>query len=387
MKSIYAAIAWIGLLLGPLTAAQAQQPVVLPNTFTRALHSNVNGADYQLTIVLPPGYDKAPDKRYPALYVMDGNHWAQLLAVLLPRFVAKAGYPPIIVVGVDYPGATGRYQDYGPVSQRYFPVPQNRGAANMMRVMKEEIIPLIDKSYRTDPQNRGIGGHSMGGFFTAYALLHAADTFNRFWISSPSLFYDDEVLFKDFESFRRQRITQPLYVFTDTGGDELPAMRNALDRFGQQALAAHPDKIVLDSLVVPGTDHATVVPSVFAPALEHLFHYRRPITAMPADLLRFAGQYRLASGTVMTFVTDGNSLFFRDSTVDYETGSLVRMSASAPNRFYQRGSSREFEFLVLPGGPSQVLVVDTATGEVAEAARVASQEHPLPGTKVPTGVP
>lgn len=387
MKGIYAAVAWIAILLGAPAAAQAQQPVVLANTSQQVLHSKINGVDYQLTVVLPPDYGKASGKRYPTLYVMDGNRWAQLLAVLLPRLVASADYPPIIVVGVDYPGASGRYQDYGPVSQRYFKVPQNRGAANYLRVMKEEIIPLVDNAYRTDPQSRGIGGHSMGGFFTAYAALHATDTFNRFWISSPSLFYDDEILFKDFEGFRKQRVAKPFYVFTDVGGDELPAMRNALERFSQKLVEAQPGKVVLDTLVVPGADHATVVPSVLAPALEHLYNYRPRIISAPADLLRFAGLYKLASGTVITLVTDGDGLFFRDSTVDYETGSLVRLLASAPSRFYQRGSAREFEFPKGPGVPGVVKVIDTGTGEVAEAARLASQEHQQTDVKVSTGLP
>lgn len=390
MIKIVAAIVGAALIFAPIaTEAQepaADAPVTLENTVVRALHSKINGVDYQLTVVLPPNYDKAAGKRYPTLYVMDGNRWAQLLAVVLPRFVANASYPPIIVVGVDYPGKTGRYQDYGPLSQRYFPVPQNRGAANFMRVMKEEIVPLIDRTYRTDPKERGIGGHSMGGFFAAYSLLHAADTFNRFWISSPSLFYDDEVLFKDFGGFHGQTIDRPLFVFTDVGGDELPMMRNVLTRFGQQAVAAHPDRVVLESLVVPNTDHATVVPAVLAPMLEHLFQHRRKVIPLPTDLIRFAGQYKLPSGTVLTFVTDGESLHFRDTTVDFETGSLLPLTAAQPNRFFRRGSATEFEFPAASGKAGLVWVINRDTGEVVKAVRQTPRDD-LPVDKVEVGQP
>lgn len=376
MTRFHTAIVSMALLFClPATVARGQQPVVLNGAFTQALHSTINGVDYQLTIVLPPGYERMTDKRYPALYVMDGNRWSQLLAVIYPRLMANAGYPPIIFIGVDYPGKTGRYQDYGPVSQRYFPVPRNRGAANFMRVMKDEIIPLVDRTYRTDPRERGIGGHSMGGFFTAYSLLHAADTFNRFWVSSPSLFYDDEVLFKDFKAFRRQKIGRPLYVYTNVGGDELPAMRSALERFGDKLVEAQPGRIVLDRLVVPGADHATTAFSALAPALEHLFDYRPRILPLPADMVRFSGQYQLPAGTVITFITDGSGLLFRDSSVEYETGSLVPLFASAPNRFYRRGLPDEYEF---PSGseiPQRVRVINRATGEVIEAVRRAPQDR------------
>lgn len=386
MARFFRAISAAALMMSLPVSAHAQQHVTLENTSVVPLHSQINGVDYQLTVVLPPGYDDAPQKHYPTLYVMDGKRWSQLLAVLYPRLVANAAYPPVIIVGVDYPGKTGRYQDYGTISQRYFPVPPGRGAANFLRVMQQEVIPLVERTYRADPQNRGIGGHSMGGFFTAYALLHATDTFNRFWISSPSLFYDDEVLLKDIGLLSQQKIIKPVFVFTDVGGDELPMMRNVLERFGSGIVQAQPGKIVLDSLVVPGADHATVVPSALAPALEHLFAYRPQITPLPADMLRFAGQYKLPSGTVLTFVTDGSRLLYRDTTVDYETGSLVPLMASAPNRFYRRYSSAEYEFPLGVDVPSLVKVIDLSSNEVTDGVRQAPQDR-LPVDKVTIGTP
>lgn len=352
------------------TSAQAQQPVLLDATYRHALRSKINGVDYQLTVVLPEGYEANPTARYPVFYVMDGNRWAQVLAVLLPRFVKNAGYPPFIVVGVDYPGRTGRYQDYGPVSQRYFPVPDNRGNANFMRVLKEEVFPLVDAAYRTDPADRGIGGHSMGGLFAAYALLNESETFGRYWISSPSLFYDDESLFKDFEKFRFKVIAKPLHVFTDIGGEELPSMQNVLARFGQRVVAAQPNKVMLRSFTVADAGHATVVPSVLAPAFEHLYMYRPSIIPSPANLVRFAGRYKTSDGTVLIFVTDGDRLMYRGMEVDYEQGSLSRLHAAASNRFYQRESSKEFVF---PEGneiPSHVRIEDARARTMEEAVRM-----------------
>lgn len=350
--------------------ARAQDPVVLPSTYRHSLHSGLNGVEYQLTVVVPPGYEENPDARYPVLYFMDGNRWASLLAVLLPRFIKNAGYPPLIVVGVDYPGDTGRYQDYGPVSQRYFPVPEHRGYENFLRVLKKEIIPLVDTAYRTDPKDRGVGGHSMGGLFSAYALLNASETFNRFLISSPSLFYDNETLFEGFEAFSRKHVDRPLYVFTSAGEDELPTMLSALERFGQRAKEAQPNNVILRMMVVPEAGHATAVPAVMAPALQHMYNYRPRITPGTLDLYRFAGHYESPDGSVLMFVTDGRTLMYGDSTIDYDHGALVRLFASAPNRFWQRESATEYEFPLGDERADRVLVFNRKSAEPIEALRV-----------------
>lgn len=360
-----------GILTLSVGAAHAQEAVALPSTYGHTLRSKLNGAEYLLTVVVPADYESSPDSRYPTLYVMDGNRWARFLSVLLPRFASRGAVPPFIVVGVDYSDAAERYQDYGLVSQRYYPMSPKRGAVNFMRVMKEEIISFVDSNYRTDPKDRGIGGHSLGGWFAAYALLHESETFQRFWISSPSLFYEDEILFKDFAQFGERRISRPLYVFMDVGAEELPNMLGTLDRFGQKLIEAHPDKIISRTFVVPETNHMTVVPSVFAPALEHLYRYRPQITPAATDLLRFAGEYQLPEGRVITLVTNGRELLYQDSSIEYQmAGALVRMLASAPNRFFQRGDGMEIEFDEGTATPEKLRLRNAQTEQWIEATRL-----------------
>lgn len=375
------------LLLLPCSLAWSGDPVVLSSTLRHVVHSQVNGADYQLTIVLPPDYEEDSGKRYPTLYLMDGNRWAELLAVLQPRFTRNAGFPPVIVVGVDYPGKTERYLDYGPVSQRYFTVPEGRGYATFLRVLKEEIIPFVDANYRTDPGDRGVGGHSMGGLFSAYALLNGSDTFGRFLISSPSLFYDDEILFKDFEAFSRKKIDKPLYVFTAVGEEELPTMIGTLERFGERAKKSQPDHVVLRMMVAPEAGHATVFPSIVAPALRHMYLYQEEVMPSAADLYRASGHYRAPDGTILMFVTDGRTLMYGDSTIDYDNGSLVRMKAYAPNRFSTGESATQYEFPEGMGRADRVRILGRGSDKPEEALRIPPKDIDSSDRPVNLGVP
>src|SRR5690242_6494035 len=116
-------------------------------------------ATRSLPVIVPPGYDAAPDRRYPVIYGLTGftgrgamllnvGAWQPNLQQRLDRLWA-AGMPPCLVVlpdcftrlgGSQYLNstATGRYEDY----------------------VTQEIVPFIDSQYRTvaGPQGRGVFG-------------------------------------------------------------------------------------------------------------------------------------------------------------------------------------------------------------------------------------
>jgi acetyl esterase/lipase len=112
-------------------------------------------------LYLPPGYDKAPAKRYPVLYYFHGaggsqrvgDIWVQKLDAAI-----KAGVcPPMIAVLVEgLPG--GSYLD------------SPDGKTPIESVIIKDLIPSIDSSYRTIPRReaRALEGLSMGG----YAVFH-----------------------------------------------------------------------------------------------------------------------------------------------------------------------------------------------------------------------
>lgn len=61
--------------------------------------------------------------------------------------------------------------------------------------IKTEIVPFVDKNYKTN-NDRGISGHSLGGLFTAYCFLNSDGYFTRFGIHSPGLYWNEEELLK-----------------------------------------------------------------------------------------------------------------------------------------------------------------------------------------------
>jgi predicted alpha/beta superfamily hydrolase len=113
-------------------------------------------------IHLPVNYE-ASDKRYPVLYVLDGQmHFTS--AVAIQNSLGKStDVPEMIIVGIEnvYP----RRRDLKRSKRETF-----------ASFLADELIPVIDKTYRTK-QERIIFGWEQGGYFSSYLLFHQSQLF------------------------------------------------------------------------------------------------------------------------------------------------------------------------------------------------------------------
>ena len=157
-------------------------------------HSPQLNNSRDLYVWLPPSYATAPEKRFPVVYMHDGQNifddslsyigeWKvdETLTALAPE-----GYEAI-VVGVPNTGAT-RMNEYSPFDG-YF---GDGNAAHYLAYLTDTIKPLIDEDFRTkpDPEFTGLMGSSMGGLVSLYAV-YASDVFGFAGVLSPA-FYDDQ---------------------------------------------------------------------------------------------------------------------------------------------------------------------------------------------------
>ena len=164
------------LLLGALLGIACDEgfPATTGTLYDQRLRSEVVDDDYVLRIRLPPGYDDEPMLDYPVVYQLDPNFAG------LQQFEITAGYisdnedrglgPAAIVVGIDYDDPQTRFRDY-PAPETLDPDYGGDGADRFYRALRDEIIPYVDESLRTRPEQRFLVGHSMGGFFALYAAF------------------------------------------------------------------------------------------------------------------------------------------------------------------------------------------------------------------------
>jgi uncharacterized protein len=302
----------------------AQQAIVIPNSEIHDFKSKINDSEYKLFIILPKNYYSNATKRYPVFYLLDGNDTATIAWLTRSRQHSDAS--EIIFVGIGYPEplagppiplpgkpavpAAQRSADYATynTTEPWSP-PKDKGAAVFLRVIQQEIIPYIDQHYRTDPANRGLGGHSLGGLFTTYAVFHAPETFNKFWIGSPSLRWDHSVLFKDETEFAATHHDLNALVIADVGGQESKTFnRDPLFEMMNQVKSRHYPHLVWKTIVLPNEDHGTLPIAGMPQVIDFLFgppYYE--LTSQERNAV--TGDWRLPDGKTMHFGYDGGLLF------------------------------------------------------------------------------
>jgi enterochelin esterase family protein len=149
----------------------------------------------ELTVYVPPGYDEAPTRRYPVLYILHGfandhHSWHRYGRAndILDNLIAQRTIEPFLVVmPLGYGGAriNGDGTGIAPEGAGQF----GGDAALYERDLLEDIIPMIDRKFRTiaDRRQRAIVGFSMGGGQAGRFGLGHLDMFSQIGIMSAGL--------------------------------------------------------------------------------------------------------------------------------------------------------------------------------------------------------
>jgi predicted alpha/beta superfamily hydrolase len=185
------------------------------NTEERIIHSEEVGQDFQIGIWFPFSY-AGSDRRYPVLYVPDGEFAFGLATGMVPILIGAQEVPELIVVGIAYHGIAG-WAEHGVLRDRDFCPPgfQNPAAESRLPAYtgfyRRELFPLIESEYRGAPDDRALFGFSSGGFFTLHTMLTQPGMFRRHIAASCTWPGADEYLL----NCERQYTEQPAHPPTD----------------------------------------------------------------------------------------------------------------------------------------------------------------------------
>ncbi len=171
---------------------------------TTTLFSESVKDSFSIFISLPKDYVKTKNQNFPVAYLLDANVYFDIVADAMKENNSNA-----ILVGIGYKDFimmdSLRNRDYTfpkALPQDSFPI--SGGADKFLSFIKSELLPYVDKTYRTDESNRTLMGHSFGGFFTLYALeqvmFEKKNSFKNYVAASPSLDYCNNYLIKQFQN-------------------------------------------------------------------------------------------------------------------------------------------------------------------------------------------
>lgn len=218
----------------PLVYPEAEpwQPVHRPHSLTGdfRLHCQLPSAHLKyarnVIVYLPPGYKRTKIKRYPVLYMHDGNNIFDSATSFagvewqvdehVERLVKSRQIQEIIVVGI-YNSPDREYEyTWTPMLQEDGII-HGGGGKKYARFLTEELKPFIDYVYRTLPgrDTTAVAGSSLGGLISFYLGLYYHHVFSRVGMLSPSLWWNHHQIFNEV-----RQLTPDLKLWVDMGTEE-----------------------------------------------------------------------------------------------------------------------------------------------------------------------
>jgi predicted alpha/beta superfamily hydrolase len=291
-----------------------------PNTLTgniqthRAFPSKILRNKRDVLVYLPPGYRRFTGKRYPVLYLHDGQNvfdaatsfagveWG--VDETAQRLIRQKLIEPIIIVAIANTGEE-RIHEYAPTPARIDPPKRKRSKGLLRsygRFLIEELKPFIDRKYRTrrEAEFTGLGGSSLGGLATLALGLWFPNYFNRLAVLSPSIWWDDCAIYGIVDEVDETN-RLPLKIWLDTGTHE-PGWERAAglrDRLVEKGWRLHDD---LHYLEVEGADHSEGAWAARVdPVLRFLFPPLPPPVARIAPIKKRRGLFQRALALANVF--------------------------------------------------------------------------------------
>ncbi len=199
---------YVLLLLLPqlLWAADLEQLSAMKGSQYQLFHSEKVDHDYHIYVHVPRETEENKNKKFPTVYLLDGGN-------TFPMFVPYAKYlswtedmSEVVMVGISY--GTDDWRQ-GNMRSRDFTLPAKDrdhygGAEKFHQFLSTELIPLIEKKYPADPEQRILFGHSLGGQFALYSAMFQPQTFSGLIASNPAIHRNTELFLATVEPNQHQ---------------------------------------------------------------------------------------------------------------------------------------------------------------------------------------
>ncbi|WP_321371376.1 alpha/beta hydrolase-fold protein [uncultured Draconibacterium sp.] len=180
--------------------------------FIDSINSKVLNENRKIMVKLPKGYDET-EKSYPVIYRLDGDIdlFSETIGTINRLAYIDELIPEMIVVMIEN---TDRNRDMMPAKTGFFDT--EPGAEKFKKFIDNELVPYIDKSFRTSNE-RILCGQSLSAIFTLYYFLTNTNSFDSYIVCSGA-FLDCEEYFDDLTTdFLEKKELKPTRIFLTHG--------------------------------------------------------------------------------------------------------------------------------------------------------------------------
>lgn len=233
--------------------------------------SNALGESREITIGLPPSFDKNPNKKYPLLILLDGEY-------LFDPFYGALNYgaywddlPETVIVAISQNKKNERADDSDFNQESGLP---SENGANFFEFIGSELLPFIEKKYRIAPF-RIIAGHDVTAGFINFFLYKENPIFNGYISMSPEFATDMEKRIPE----KLAALKQPVYYYQSNGDGDIKKLQESIKKLDNNI------KLITNPFVnykfddFKGASHYSLVLHSIPNALYQIFDSYKPISS------------------------------------------------------------------------------------------------------------
>ena len=295
-----ASLAAAASIAGPVRGADTpgvtpmNTPWPLRGSESFTIHSERVGDNLAVGVWQPAGeFLELADRTAEPLdvvYVLDGA-WALGVAATICQLqlvdLVKPGFPPLLLVGIDYPEdqPNARTRDYThndlatPLESGETPPERTIGGADsFLRFLEEELDPIVRSRYDTTDRPAGILGDSYGGTFTFHAFRRQSKLFDKYFLGSPGLFTTGVDYIAEVRKLLGEKLVHDTKMYLSFGAMEANGGVSIYEDMGRNynslvsVLNSTPNgQLEFASRVYPGHTHTTILAPAVNDALLYLY--------------------------------------------------------------------------------------------------------------------
>jgi len=251
--------------------AQSVSLVKILQSRQYTLHSTALGRDMIVKVRFPDDYEKS-DKKYPVLYLLDGDPFFAAATDIVHYLEWGNLMPQVIIVSPAYGfvhlaengGTDFRTQDFSLVPNDAV---KEAHPERFYHFLTDELIPFADKKFRTDPGDRCLWGFSASGSMGLFTLFQDGQPFNRIILLEGN--YQPVV---DFEkNYHNTHSDLPVKLFIGYG-IQSPECRQVIDSLQKRSYK----KLTLYSVQLKNVPHLSIPGEGFTLGLKTVYNKLLP---------------------------------------------------------------------------------------------------------------
>jgi predicted alpha/beta superfamily hydrolase len=233
-----------------------------------------------LNIYLPEGYQQGETTKYPVIYLLDGSADEDFIHIVglvqFQSFEWINQVPKSIVVGI---ATVDRRRDFTfptTIEEDKKANPTAGHSDKFISFIEKELQPFIEKKYKTNT-TKTIIGQSLGGLLATEILFKKPTLFNKYIITSPSLWWNNGSLLNQQPEVLLDSFTNQTDIYIGVGKEGLTptkiprVMEVDANLLAEKIKNTKSKNVHLFFDYLPQENHATILHQAVSNAFKFLF--------------------------------------------------------------------------------------------------------------------